>query len=123
MEADVTLTIARVKEFLRSPKHWMPIAGAFIVFFTFIAKEGLGEHWRQVAEAIDTAQYRYSIKADTSEEALKIQDLKKEIVRLSGILLDQGKTSPLLAESSQAQRIERSRATLNNIESRLAILT
>lgn len=39
----------------------MTYIGAFIVFFTFIVKEGLGERWKKTAEAIETARHFQSL--------------------------------------------------------------
>ena len=35
--------------------HVLTFIGALIVFFIFVFKEGLGEHWNHHVESIDTA--------------------------------------------------------------------
>jgi len=55
---------SRLKRFFKRHDRWLTFAGAFIVFMTFIVKEGLGEHWRATAETIDMAQYIFGIRAE-----------------------------------------------------------
>jgi hypothetical protein len=73
------ITTVRIIVFFKNPKHWMPIVGAFIVFMTFIVKEGLREHWKDTADAIDLAEYIYGIRADTT--AIKKEQETEEEVR------------------------------------------
>jgi hypothetical protein len=56
------------KTFSKRQTHLLIFAGALIVFSTFIVKEGLRDYWRETAEAIDTAQYIYSLKTKLSEQ-------------------------------------------------------
>jgi hypothetical protein len=56
----------RFKRLLRKHERWLTFAGAFIVFVTFVFKEGLGESWRHTAESIDMAQYVYGIRQSTT---------------------------------------------------------
>jgi hypothetical protein len=68
------------KAFLRRHDRLLTYLGALIVFFTFIIKEGLGDSWQHVSEAIDTATYFYSLNAKVSdaEDSLSalVSDLK-----------------------------------------------
>jgi hypothetical protein len=60
---------------MKSPKHWMPIVGGFIVFFTFIVKEGLMEHWKETADAIDRANTAYKTQKELDELDRSIKEI------------------------------------------------
>jgi hypothetical protein len=57
----------RFKTSLRKHSRLLTIISAFIVFVTFIVKEGLADQWKDQASAIDMAEYIYAIQADTSQ--------------------------------------------------------
>lgn len=71
--------------------HLLTFVGALIVFLTFVIKEGLGDRWNHLAEAIDTAQYIYSIRADTSGENQRFQLLLRQIQDTQGLVRSRGK--------------------------------
>jgi len=54
---------AKLKAWCTSHAHLLVFFGALIVFLTFVIKEGLGEYWRKTGEAIEMAQYFYSLHA------------------------------------------------------------
>jgi hypothetical protein len=56
--------------FLRDPKHWLPIVGAFIVFITFIVKDGLHERWKDTADAFESAE-RFASQKQMSKGILE----------------------------------------------------
>ncbi len=53
---------ALFKRFIKKHEKWLTFAGAFIIFMTFVIKEGLGEHWRRTSEAVDTARYFFLLE-------------------------------------------------------------
>jgi len=56
----------RFERFLKKHNHILTYLGALIVFSTFIVKEGLREHWQDVAEAIERVRYIYTLRSDIS---------------------------------------------------------
>jgi hypothetical protein len=56
--------------------HLLVFFGALIVFLTFVVKEGIGEHFRAVADAIDRARDFYSIRTEIRSAS---DDLKFEL--------------------------------------------
>jgi hypothetical protein len=84
----------RLERFLRRKHHLLTFVGALIVFLTFVIKEGLGDRWNRLAEAIDTAQYIYSVRADTSRENQRFQLLLREIQETEGLVRSHGKSFP-----------------------------
>jgi len=64
--------LKKVKLFLRTRSHVLVVVGALIVFLTFVIKEGLREHWKGTADAIETAEYFYPLLAQSAE-------IKKEL--------------------------------------------
>lgn len=59
--------------------RFISFAGALIVFVTFITKEGLREHWRGIADAVDTAQYIYGIRVEVEKARRTLTFLEQEI--------------------------------------------
>jgi hypothetical protein len=55
------------KHFVKKHERWLTFTGAFIVFMTFVVKDGLGDRWAHLAEAVDAAEYAYSIHIDMKE--------------------------------------------------------
>src|SRR5437870_3075362 len=53
MEGSMSSTKSPIKRFVHKHQSWLTFAGAFIVFMTFAVKEGLGEHWRATADALN----------------------------------------------------------------------
>jgi hypothetical protein len=82
------LLSGKVEAFVKKHHQLVVFAGAFIVFMTFIVKEGLGEKWTRNAEVLDTAQYMYSLSALQSDSGVK---LSKALHRLD---LLEASTSP-----------------------------
>lgn len=74
-------TPSQPEAFLKKYNHILTYTGAFIVFLTFIVKEGLGEHWRQVAESIDKAQSSYSIRAEIGQNVLLSSDILQHLMQ------------------------------------------
>jgi hypothetical protein len=58
------------RNWLAKHHKWLPYTGAFIVFCTFIVKEGLGDYWRHLGEQIELAQYMYSLKSEMSRHGM-----------------------------------------------------
>ena len=73
----------RLELFLRANSHLLVVVGALIVFLTFVIKEGLREHWKGTADAIETAEYFYPLMAQTAEirqEVRKVADQQAQSV-------------------------------------------
>ncbi|HWY22904.1 MAG TPA: hypothetical protein VNX26_16880 [Candidatus Acidoferrum sp.] len=92
----------RMKPFFIVRSHLLTFVGAFIVFLTFVVKEGLGERWKQTADAIDMAQYMYSIQADTSGETQRYWDLNTGLVEIRRVILAHGDET----EQKQAKQLK-----------------
>jgi hypothetical protein len=56
--------------------HLLVFFGALVVFLTFVVKEGIGEHFRAVADAIDRARELYSIRTEIRSAS---EDLRFEL--------------------------------------------
>src|ERR1700733_6856969 len=72
------LRVARAKEFIREPKHWLPIVGGLIVFVTFVGKEGYEDKWRSRAEALETAEYIYGVRDAANQTQLRVKELQRQ---------------------------------------------
>jgi hypothetical protein len=53
---------AKVQAFCKTHAHLLVFCGALIVFTTFVIKEGLGNRWRERADALANAQSTYAIR-------------------------------------------------------------
>src|ERR1700733_8399914 len=51
------------KQLMRAHKRWVTFSGAFIVFMTFVVKEGLEQRWQDEAGALTTAKYMYAVRS------------------------------------------------------------
>lgn len=65
-----------IKRLVHKHESWLTFAGAFIVFITFVVKEGLGEHWRATADALNAARYTFELKKQSSETRADIEELR-----------------------------------------------
>lgn len=72
----------KLELFLRAHSHILVVVGALIVFLTFVIKEGLRDHWKETADAIETAEYFYPLLAQSTE--IKKQLKKVEDQQLKG---------------------------------------
>jgi len=54
------------KRWLAKHHRWLPYAGASLALVTVFIREDLREKWNRYAEAIDLAQYVFSVKQDLS---------------------------------------------------------
>jgi hypothetical protein len=77
--SQMALTLDRVQAFIKEPKHWMPLLGAFIVFVTFIVKEGFRDHWKDDASALETAQYIYGVQSQARSIQVQIEQINGAI--------------------------------------------
>jgi len=113
--------IQRLKHSLvRNRSHLISIAGALLVFLTFVAKEGYAEKLKDEANAIDLAFDVYSIKADTLEVLKKIGEVSAKISSNAPA----GKTPPdsdamtwmvKLLNQSMDPQVQAIRPTMDNI--------
>jgi hypothetical protein len=55
---------ADLKVWMTNHSHPLIISGAFLVFLTFVVKEGLHDYWQRTSESIETAHYIYDIRID-----------------------------------------------------------
>jgi hypothetical protein len=69
----------RFKHIVTKHQHWLTFAGAFIVFMTFIVKEGLRDHWERTAGAINAVQSAYAVRGDISELTQEIYDIEAKL--------------------------------------------
>src|SRR4029077_14868373 len=91
---DTTASIRR-KSFMKRHGRLLGFVGALIVFVTFILKEGLREHWKDLADALNSAQYVYSIRIDTSASNSTLHYMRKQIDDLRALVLSNGKLPSL----------------------------
>jgi hypothetical protein len=57
----------KFRAFLKKRAHLLTFVGALIVFFTFVTKEGIVEHWKDTVSAVDTAEYRFRTSSISME--------------------------------------------------------
>lgn len=67
------------KRFVKAHERWLTFAGAFIIVMTFIIKEGLHERWKAHAEALDTAEYMYSLSTLMASTDVKVIEIQREL--------------------------------------------
>jgi hypothetical protein len=65
-----------IKRFVHKHQSWLTFAGAFIVFITFVVKEGLREHWQATADSLNAARYTFELKKQSSETRADIEELR-----------------------------------------------
>ena len=70
--------LKKVKLFLRTRSQVLVVVGALIVFLTFVIKEGLREHWKGTADAIETAEYFYPLLAQSAEIRTGLRKLEDQ---------------------------------------------
>jgi hypothetical protein len=104
-----------MQSFFKKHNQMMTIVGAFIVFMTFIVKEGLGNYWKQTADAIDTAQYIYGIRAATSGFDAKFEALGNDISILQNSIPDAPKAFSIDEYGMLTLRIENVQSFLRDI--------
>jgi hypothetical protein len=73
--------VGKIKKKKREVLIWL---GAVIVFGTFVVKEGLHESWQKHAEALDTAEYMYSLSDISSETNRNLALALERLQQLSG---------------------------------------
>ena len=98
--------LKKVKSFLRTRSHVLVVVGALIVFLTFVIKEGLREHWKGNADAIETAEYFYPLLAQSAE--IK-KELRKEGNGMNSMLPALGETQSLKG-CNRSRKIKRRNA-------------
>lgn len=92
-----------IKRFLRKHSHLLGYTGALVVFLTFVVKEGLGESWRRLAEAIDSAQYAYSVRREIqARDAQNIESMNF----LTNLVIESGKLSSKGRETEEDRELD-----------------
>jgi hypothetical protein len=76
MPSDFSMAL---KRFMRNRNRLLTYVGAFIVFGTFVVKDGLREHLRDAAGSISAASNVFAIREDNIETRLELADLKKNL--------------------------------------------
>jgi hypothetical protein len=56
----------KLEKWCKKHSHLLVFIGAIIVFLTFVIKEGLGERWKETADAINLAKYFYAVTDDAT---------------------------------------------------------
>jgi hypothetical protein len=77
-----------LKRFFKMRINLVAFIGSVIVFATFIVKEDLRDEWKDISDAVDVAQYMYSIRIDTGQEATRNQTLEDGIEGINRMLLE-----------------------------------
>lgn len=78
----VSTAINRFRAFARSHNRLLTFVGALIVFFTFVIKEGLREHLKDLVDSIDSAQTFYTVRSDSQNLSAKLSDLQQHLADL-----------------------------------------
>jgi|ERR1700722_1190414 len=89
---NVTPKAGGIKALLEKHGKVLTFMGALIVFGTFVVRDELREHWSQTANAVNMAEYIYSIRVDTSQETTNFRTLANEIYQTRETLLAAGKS-------------------------------
>src|SRR5215470_37059 len=69
----------RIATFLRKHKGWLSFIGAAIVFMTFVVKDNVREHFRELTSTFDAAERLLAIRKDTMAANTKLAALEKKI--------------------------------------------
>lgn len=77
------------RSFLKRHNSWITFSGTLILLLTFIVKEELREHWKQKAEAVDTALSIYSIRKGLGDQSIAIDSAVSNIAENHVLLLKQ----------------------------------
>jgi hypothetical protein len=105
----------RVKLQTRFKKHahLLVFVGASVVFFTFVAKEGLAEHWNHIAESIDKAEITYSTQK-------KLTDLERSMTYFRFLIVLQINLEKTHKQSSYtAEEMRRETSLMDRIDDEL----
>ena len=100
---------SRLESFVRKRGQILTYVGALIVFFTFIVKEGLGEHWKHLAEAIDGTASTYGIRRETA-------GLRTQLIVVQETLEATHERRPFIGDLWTNSVTERDRASVVLIE-------
>ena len=64
----VKLPFRRAGEYLSKHHKALPYIGLTVVFVAAVTREGFGEYWRRESDAVDMAQYMYSLRTDNARQ-------------------------------------------------------
>src|SRR5262249_42593513 len=62
----------RVAGWMHRHRRTLPAIGAFIVFATFVSKEGLREKFRDLADSVDRAESLYLLRSDIKTASYEV---------------------------------------------------
>src|SRR5579871_4519433 len=73
----------RLKVFLKEPKHWFPLVGAFIVFITFVVKENVRENAKEALGAFDAAQASFDLRNENAVITQSLAQIERGVADLN----------------------------------------
>jgi len=76
----------------KQKRPWLPALGALIVLSTFVTKDGLRDHYKDLASTTDTARIGYKLDEQIVEQAAAIEDVRRVVERQSTPAMEQYST-------------------------------
>lgn len=88
----------KAASFFKRHVRLLSLAGALVVFVTFVVKEGLADRWKEEASAIDMAEYIYAIRADTSEAVSTLRAVDQQVSQDTDVVAKRPGVNPFELE-------------------------
>ena len=75
----VKLPFRRAGQYLSKHHKALPYIGLTVVFVAAVTREGFGEYWRRESDAVDMAQYMYSLRTDNARQMEHLGWIQREM--------------------------------------------
>jgi hypothetical protein len=118
---EITKT-GQFKLFVNRHNRFFTFAGAVIVFFTFVIKDGLHERWKSQAGSLDMAQYFYAVRHDTTSANADLGYLRGELAKLKQIVVQGGSLPLANGDDLMLQNIGRLSGLADDVDASLSNL-
>jgi hypothetical protein len=93
-EADINMVPAsRTKHFFQVHAKVLSFVGALIVFSTFVVKEGIREHLKNLSDSISSAESIFLVRTDINELPIYLAYLNSRIGTMENLLTSATKTT------------------------------
>jgi hypothetical protein len=76
---------SRLALFLKRNDQKLRVIGALLVFVTFVAKEGLRDHYKDQNDALDSARRAFIARSDSDNISVQMRNLKRMLIRNEGL--------------------------------------
>lgn len=78
---------SQFEHYVTKHQRWLTFIGAFIVFVTFITKEGLSDRWRDTAEQMNSARAEYFMEVDRDTNAERHREIMQRLNDVLGSVI------------------------------------